>query len=184
MEITRKTKNLITLLSVICWVIFVGLCVEAGGFIVNGVLTHFLNAENANKLWQQADLSALYKFDVGHFTAISIFICLVAIMKVILFYFIIKISSSKNFNIQKPFNIEMYQFMNRIAYLCFAIGLFARAGTKYAQWLSEKGVLLPDINKMGIAGADVWLFMGITLIVITQIFKRGVEIQSENELTV
>jgi hypothetical protein len=34
------------------------------------------------------------------------------------------------------------------------------------------------------AGADVWLFMGVTLFVIAQIFRRGIEIQTENELTV
>jgi hypothetical protein len=30
----------------------------------------------------------------------------------------------------------------------------------------------------------VWLFMSVTLFVIAQIFKRGIEIQTENELTV
>ena len=33
-------------------------------------------------------------------------------------------------------------------------------------------------------GADIWLFMGVTLLVIAQIFKRGIEIQDEHELTV
>ncbi len=184
MEIARRSKNLITIMKIICWVIFVGLCVEAGGFIVNAVLTHFLNGEEANKLWQQANLSGLYQFEAGHFTAMSIIICLVAIMKAILFYLIIKILSNKDFNIQQPFNLEMLRFMNRVAYLALAIGVFARAGVEYAEWLSDKGILLPEISKMGIAGADVWLFMGLTLIVITQIFKRGMEIQLENELTV
>ena len=184
MKITDKTKNLITIMKIICWVIFVGLCVEAGGFIVNAFLTHILEGENTNKLWQQANLSGLYKFDAGHFTAMSIFICLVAVMKAVLFYFIIKILSNKNFNSQQPFNIEMQKFINRVAYLSLAIGLFARAGVEYAQFINSKGVVLPDLNRMDIAGADVWLFMGITLLVIAQIFKRGMEIQSENELTV
>ena len=43
---------------------------------------------------------------------------------------------------------------------------------------------MPDIQYLKFGGADVWLFMGIILLVIAQIFKRGVEIQSENELTI
>ena len=33
-------------------------------------------------------------------------------------------------------------------------------------------------------GADVWLFMGVILIIFAMIFKKGIEIQSENDLTV
>ena len=43
---------------------------------------------------------------------------------------------------------------------------------------------MPGIQYLGLGGADVWLFMCVTLYVIAQIFKRGIEIQSENELTV
>jgi hypothetical protein len=43
---------------------------------------------------------------------------------------------------------------------------------------------MPDIEHLRLGGADVWLFMGVTLFVIGHIFKRGIEIQSENELTV
>jgi hypothetical protein len=55
---------------------------------------------------------------------------------------------------------------------------------KYARWLAQQGVKMPDIEHLRLGGADVWLFMGVTLFVIGHIFKRGIEIQSENELTV
>lgn len=41
---------------------------------------------------------------------------------------------------------------------------------------------MPDLHYLRLGGADVWLFMGITLLVIAQIFKKGIEIQ--NDLTV
>jgi hypothetical protein len=37
---------------------------------------------------------------------------------------------------------------------------------------------------LNLSGADVWLFMGVTLYVIAQIFKKGIELQTESELTV
>jgi len=45
-------------------------------------------------------------------------------------------------------------------------------------------VKMPDTQHLRLGGADVWLFMSVTLFVIAQIFKRGIEIQTENELTV
>ena len=50
--------------------------------------------------------------------------------------------------------------------------------------LVKKGVNMPDIQYLHLGGADVWLFMGVILFVIAQIFKRGIEIQTENELTI
>lgn len=43
---------------------------------------------------------------------------------------------------------------------------------------------MPDVRQLSFGGADVWLFMGVTLLVIAYMFKRGIEIQSENELTI
>jgi len=46
------------------------------------------------------------------------------------------------------------------------------------------GVKMPGIEHLRLAGADVWLFMGVILLVIAQIFRKGIEIQDENDLTV
>jgi hypothetical protein len=43
---------------------------------------------------------------------------------------------------------------------------------------------MPDTQFLRLGGADVWLFMAVVLFIIAQIFKRGIEIQSENELTI
>ena len=48
----------------------------------------------------------------------------------------------------------------------------------------RQGVEMPDVQHLRIGGSDVWLFMGVILFVIAQIFKRGIEIQTENELTI
>ena len=71
-----------------------------------------------------------------------------------------------------------------IAYLALGIGFFSYWGAKLSAQLASQGVAMPDVQQLSLAGADVWLFMSVTLFVIAQIFKRGVEIQTENELTV
>jgi hypothetical protein len=84
----------------------------------------------------------------------------------------------------EPFNAKVGTFINRISFLALLIGLFSIWGTKYTKWLLAKGVLIPDIEDLHLGGGDVWLFMAIILFVIAKIYKRGIEIQEEHELTV
>ena len=84
----------------------------------------------------------------------------------------------------QPFNKEVGLFIIKLSCLAFAIGLFHWWGVKYTEWFVKQGVKMPDIQHLRLGGADVWLFMGVMLFVIAQIFKRGIEIQTENELTV
>jgi hypothetical protein len=57
-------------------------------------------------------------------------------------------------------------------------------GANYTTWLIKQGVVMPVIQDLRMGGADVWIFMSVILFVIAQIFKRGIEIQEENDLTV
>lgn len=84
----------------------------------------------------------------------------------------------------QPFSLELKNFIAALCYLSLGIGLFSSAGIHYSEWLISQGVSMPSAEKMRLGGADVWLFMGVVLFVIAQIFKRGIEIQTENELTV
>ena len=84
----------------------------------------------------------------------------------------------------QPFNNEARLFIIKVSWLTFGISFFTWWGVKYTEWLVRQGVKMPDTQHLRLGGADVWLFMGVTLFVIAQIFKRGIEIQTENELTV
>ncbi len=183
MEIRITTKQVLTVLTVIAWVIFIGLCIEAGGFIVN-IVVSIVNPEAAGRFWQQVDLSDLLKFDSGYFLALTINLTIVMFLKALMFYLIIKMLHHKQFDMTQPFKRETGRFIFNLSYLALCIGLFAWSGIKYSVWLANQGVSIPDTLSRYLGGADVWLFMGVILFVIAQIFKRGIEIQSENELTV
>ena len=106
------------------------------------------------------------------------------VLKAIMFYLIVKILMDKKLDLAQPFNKEMGRFIFSMSYLALGTGFFSFWSMKYAKWLAQQGVDMPDNEHLRLAGADIWLFMGITLFVIAHIFKRGIEIQSENELTV
>ncbi|MBC7934342.1 MAG: hypothetical protein H7Y86_03135 [Rhizobacter sp.] len=182
MEIS--SKQILNVLRVLAWILFLGLSVEAGAIIVSAVLRFIVNPDQVDKLWQEVNLTALFNFDRGHFVAQIILISIVAVMKALMFYLIVKIFYNKKLNLAQPFSIELQHFILIMALLSFGIGLFAGWATKYSRWLSGKGVAMPDIQLQTVGGADVWIFMSVVLYVLSQIFKRGIEIQSENELTV
>ncbi len=182
MKIT--TKQILKILLVLSWIIFVGVCVEAGGCIFSAFYTLVINPVNASFFWVGNDLSGLYKFDAGYFFAVTLLISIAEVMKAIMFYLIVIILQEKKLNMSQPFSKEMRLFILNLSYLTFGIGLFTEMGVKYTEWLVKNGIKMPDTQHLHLGGADVWLFMSVTLFVIAQVFKRGIEIQEENELTV
>lgn len=184
MEIKIGTQQVLKILYVIAWIIFIGVCIEAGGIIFNAILTLVLNPDAARHLWKQVDLSALLQHDRGHFLTVSIFMSIVAVLKCCMFYLIVKMLHDKKLNMSQPFSLELKKFIAALCYLSLGIGLFSSGGINYSEWLISQGVSMPSAENMRLGGADVWLFMGVILFVIAQIFKRGIEIQTENELTV
>lgn len=179
-----STTTILKLLLILSWIIFVGVCIEAGGCIFSAFYTMVINPINAAHFWEGNDLSALYKFDPGHFFVETLLISIACVLKAILFYLIVKILHEKRINMSQPFNMEVKRFIINISWLTFGIGLFTNAGVKYTEWLTTQGVPMPDTQHLHLGGPDVWLFMTVILYVIAQIFKRGIEIQTENELTV
>lgn len=179
-----STNQILKILHVISWIIFIGVCIEAGGSIFSAFYTLVINPINAATFWVGNDLSGLYKYSPGHFFAETLLISIASVMKASIFYLIIKILHDKKLNISQPFSNEIGRFIFRMSYLALLTGFFSWCGVKYTEWLITLGVIMPDTQHLRLGGADVWLFMGITLFVIALIFKRGIEIQSENELTV
>jgi len=184
MEIKITTRQILIMLYILSWIIFIGVCIEAGGFIFNAFFILAINPGGAGNFWQGIDLSSLYKHDPGYFFVETLLMSIVAVMRACIFYLIIKILHDKKLNMSQPFNRDVVRFIFNVSYLALGISLFSWWGVKYTEWFVKQGVEMPDIQYLRLGGADVWLFMGVTLFVIAQIFKRGIEIQTENELTV
>lgn len=184
MEIKITTQQILKVLAILAWIIFIGLCVEAGGVISNAFYTLVLNPQGAASFWPKLDLSSLYQYDAGHFLVETLLMSIAAVMKALLFYLIVRILSNKKLDMSQPFVQEVGRFVFNLSYLSLGIGIFSRWCVENTQWLVKQGVTMPDVTQLNVDGADVWLFMGVILFIIAQIFKRGIEIQSEHELTV
>ncbi len=184
MEIKIGTKEMLITLKVLAWIIFIGLCIEAGGMLFNTFFSLVINPIGAKKFWMQIDLSALMAYDKGYFLVVTTIMSIVSVMKALMFFLIVRLFHNKEFSFLQPFNQTLSHFVANLAYCSFGIGLFSIWGLKYTKWLSLSGTYIPSVEELHMGGADVWLFMSVVVFVIAQIFKRGIEIQTENDLTV
>ena len=184
MAIKLEARHTMKLLYTLSWIIFVGVCVEAGGILFNSVDTLLVHPAGDENRWQGTVLSGLYQHDTGYFAVGTLIMSTVAVLKGVIFYLIVKVLHDKKLDLLQPFNTDMQRFISRISRLALVTGLFSFYGNSYVGWLVNQGADMPDAQHSGLGGGDVWLFMSAILFVVGHIFKRGIEIQTENELTI
>jgi len=179
MEIKISSKQVLLVLNILSWILFIGLAFEAGSIICSAIFTSF-NPARA----EYFGLSDVYRFDAGYFFVTLLVMAIPAIMKAMLFYLIVKISSNKELSIEQPFNEQVKNFIVKAAYLALGIGFFTIGGANHHQWLISKGVIMPNLEQLHLDGGDVWIFMCVLLFIIVQVFKKGIALHAENELTI
>jgi hypothetical protein len=57
----KKNNYIFIFLSIVAWIIFVGLCIEAGALIVNFIFSLY-KPEFVQNLYQKLDLSEMYTY--------------------------------------------------------------------------------------------------------------------------
>jgi len=175
------TKVILTILHVISWIIFLGLCIKTGAFLYSFIVSLAFNPEGAKDLYMGLNLSALYHFDIGYYVVIGAGTILISGAKAFLFYLVVKIFLK--INLVAPFSKDVSLLISGIGYLAIGIGVLTLIVSKNCDWLATKGVAFPDLQSV-LGGAGEFLLLGAVIFIIAQVFKRGIEIQTENELTV
>lgn len=167
-------------LTVIAWIIFVGLCIEAGALLFNFIYSLF-NPAVLKNLYQKLDLSEMYERSTATFYSMYAFILIIAFFKAGLFYDVIKLVSK--LDLDRPFSSFVSKKIISISYTTFAIGLISIAARQTADNLSHKGY---DVNTLNTFWVDsqAYILMAGVIYAIAMIFKRGIEIQNENDSTI
>ena len=167
-------------LHIASWIIFIGLCIEAGALLFNFIFTLFQPLATRN-VYNGLDLSVLYEKEFPHFVGIMSCIVILAFMKSYLFYLVVKLFTQ--LNIVAPFSVEIAKIIEKISYEAFSIAILSIITKQYAKRLIQKGYELSDTSAYWNATA-AFLMMAAIVYVISQIFKRGIELQQENDLTI
>jgi hypothetical protein len=176
-----KRNNLVFIgLQIVSWIIFVGLCIEAGALIVNFVYSLF-KPEIVHNLYQKLDLSQMYNTNIWIYFGMYGFILTISILKAYLFYVVIKLLHK--IDLLKPFSSSVADQIKNISYITLGIGIFSLIAREISRSMVHYGLENDKLNQFWEDGS-AFLLMAAVVYVIATIFSRGVEIQNENDLTV
>jgi len=176
-----KTNNFVFWgLYVIAWLIFVGLSIEAGGLLVNFVFSLY-NPEVVQNLYQKLDLTQMYNASKMSFFGIYSFILTISILKAVLFYIVIRLMHTMD--LTKPFSTFVSNQILQMSYLTISIGVLSHIARQLTKSLMHHGFVTTDLNQFW-GDSQAFVLMGAVIYIIAIIFKKGVDIQNENDLTV
>jgi hypothetical protein len=168
------------LITVVIWSIFIGLCIQAGALLFTFVYSLFKPIV-AQNLYDGLNLSGLLEQNVWYYGGVISIVLYIMGQKAYLFYLMIRVFLK--INLVQPFSKEVSQLISSISYVAFQVGVAIILASATFKWMTKRGYELDSLPQLVGSGGE-FLLMAALLIAIGIIFKRGVEIQSENELTV
>ncbi len=179
--IMSKTNNVVFWgLYSIAWLIFVGLSIEAGGLVVNFCCSLY-NPEFVQNLYQKLDLSAMYNQSKWAYFGLYGFILCISICKAWLFYIVIRLMHTMD--LSKPFSAFVSKQITLISYFTLSIGLLSYVARQTANNLQHHGYEIDQLHQFWV-DSEAFVLMAAVVYVIATIFKKGVAIQNEIDLTV
>ena len=179
--IMSRTNNLVFKgLLIVAWMIFVGLCIEAGGLLVNFFFSLY-KPEFIPNLYQKLDLTEIYKGSRIAFFGIYGSILVISILKTCLFYIVIMLMHKMD--LSKPFSPFVAKQISKISYYTLSIGLLSYIAREATKNLTFRGISTDSLSQFW-ADSQAFILMGAVIYIIATIFKKGVDLQNENDLTV
>ncbi len=176
-----KTNNFVfKALYIIAWIIFVGLSIEAGGLLVNFFFSMF-KPEFVQNLYQKLDLTAMYTNSKLLFFGTYSFILFIAVLKASLFYIVIRLMHK--IDLKKPFSAFVARQIILLSYYTLFIGVLSFIAREITKNISHYGFATHNLNQFW-EDSQAFILMGAVIYIIATIFKKGVDIQDENDLTV
>jgi hypothetical protein len=167
-------------LHIVAWIIFVGLCIEAGGLIVNFLFSIF-KPDFVGNLYQKLDLSMLHQQSQPVFFGMYSFVIFIAVLKAVLFY-IVTVLLHK-LDLTKPFSSFVAEKIAQISYYTFSVGILSFIARQTAKNMTHHGYELDKLGQFWV-DSQAFILMAAVIYIIALIFRKGIELQNENDLTV
>ena len=144
------------------------------------LVASFINPDWAKRTYEvDLNIFSIREHSTGFYVYAMCLTIAVSAIKALIWYVVFVLLSK--LKLQAPFSMEVEKKLEKIAYLLLCVWLVSSVFWKiYSYYLSKAtGVQLATNNS-----GDEYLFLAGMIYIISQVFKRGIEIQTENELTV
>ena len=171
-----KTQHILQAMQILSWVAFIGFLIETGAILFSYIVS-LVNPEVAGKLYKLTDLSHLRGLNLSYYTIAVSFMVALGAMKAYIAYLLIRVLTKVN--LADPFKMKVALLLEKISHILLGAFVVALLNSlNVAQTVKDTGVQLEEWPT-----GEIIFIAGIVYI-FSQVFKRGVEIQSEHDLTV
>lgn len=174
-----RTEIILRILKYLALVAAIGFSIECGSQVFYFVAS-LINPDWAKKGYEiEREWFRIHEYNAWYYIwAMSLAISISA-LKALIWYLIFGLL--QKLQLKSPFSMPVTKKLITISYLLLGVWiLMAVIGKTYAYYLGQStGITLPDKYT-----GDEYFFIAGIVYIISQIFKRGVEMQEENQLTV
>jgi len=174
-----RTIFILRAMNVAFWIVFIGLCIKAGALIISFAVSLFVNPDGSADLYMGLDYSALYKNSLLHYIFIVSLVIALACTKVEMAWLAVKMSLA--FKVDNPFNKSHVKLLSKMSNTALSAAMISLGGEGYSKWLMHRGGV--ELLHSDWAAGE-WLFWAGIIFLLSVIFEKGVELKSENELTI
>ena len=173
-----QTQTILTIVKYLALIGGIGFSIECGSQIIS-VIVSFFKPELASKMYKiTPKLYELRSFDIRYFGFAMALTIWFSATKAYIWYYIFDFLNK--LSLKNPFTVEIAAKVQKISYFLFELWVVAVIGNEFIRFVSKES----GINLVNHFNHGEYFFMAGIVYIISQIFKRGVEIQEENELTV
>ena len=157
----------------------IGYSIQCGGQLTT-LVASFINSDWAKRTYEvNLDIFNIREKSIAYYSYAMCLTIAVLMLKATIWYVVYALLTK--LKLQTPFSMEVEKKLERIAYLLLGVWIVSSIFWKtYIYYLSQGMGIQLQANNSG----DEYLFMACIIYIISQVFKRGIEIQEENQLTV
>ncbi|QEC66791.1 DUF2975 domain-containing protein [Panacibacter ginsenosidivorans] len=174
-----RTEKILVVLKILALLGAIKYSIDCGAQLTNFVAS-FINTEWAKRTYEvNLDIFNIREKSIAYYSYAMCLTIAVSALKATIWYVVYALLMK--LKLKTPFSMEVEKKFESIAFLLLAVWIVSAIFWKiYAYYLTQDtGIQLPANNS-----SDEYFFMAGIVYIISQIFKRGIEMQEENQLTV
>ncbi len=176
-QVKAPSPRLVKTMNFLTWIVYIGLLIKAGTYLFEYLMVIFVPGFNTEELsWHNINFPELYEFSFIHYSVVVFFMIIITGVKA---YAVSEVTDLlKEKTLSAPFRPYVAGILMRICYALCAVGIIALLHNLHNNWLRA--------HNAGLKGWDDadWLYAAGLVYIIASVFKRGIVLQTENDLTV
>ncbi len=181
MKMKPKTKNetVLTVLKIFALLALLYYGILSVLYLVLYVSSLF-SAQLFSNIYNGLGLPELKEQNFLKYTLTVLLLVALSVLKANVWYRAVLII--QNIKIENPFSIKITRRLEKMSYNLLYIWILGFVASTFSYWLTTQSEMAGSLKEQ--LSSKEFLFMAGLLFIVSQIFRHGVEIQSENDLTV